>query len=233
MTFLRSRAWRRGVGVVLPVLLAVVLAASNTNWLPAAMGRTLPANTAPVVGLAVAPAQPAQPMSVRIFNAQNRSWHFRWKTQLNVVTTPNAQLLDTLDVGAQCGDCKTVGIAVQFNLVKQGLGTVTSQANATSVTRCMFGTCITMGLVMQYTLIVDNVKAALPRMRRLLNNSIRLMRRMFPNHRVNVTDVLDGFNRLARLIVPNAPTIVITTPDTSSNASVSDASPDLSVALTA
>jgi hypothetical protein len=214
------------------VLLVVILAASNSNWLPTVMGRA-PANAGPVVGVAVAPAQPTHPMLVQIFNAQNRSWHYRWKTQLNVVTSPSAQLLDTLEVRTACGDCKTVGLAVQFNLVKQGLGTVTSTAHATNVTQCLFGTCITMGLVMQYTLIVDNVKAALPRMRRLLNSSIRLMRRMFPHHRVYVTDVLAGFNRLAQLIMPNAPAIVITTPATSSGAYASSDSPDLGVALTA
>lgn len=175
-----------------------------------AYGIGAPAESPAFVG-AVAAAHGTTTM-VQVVNIRDRSWNYHWTAQLNVVTTPSATLVDSLHLSTDCGDCRTVGIAVQFNLVKRGLGTVISQGDATNVTRCHFGTCISMGLVMQYTVITDNPARVFPRMRYLLRRTLALLRGLFPGHRVNVARVLAGFNRLARMLIPHAPIIRLSTP---------------------
>lgn len=174
----------------------------------------------------------ANPMSLQIVNTADRSWKYRWAARLNVITdSTTPTLLNTLDLASTCGDCKTVGISVQFNIVQRSAGTVVSRSDATSQLTCTFGTCVTMGLVVQYTVIVDNPSRVLRKVQRLMARSVALMRRMFPNHRVGVTRVLAGFNALARLLVPHAPRIVLTTAPSSSSTDTPGGPPTIVVAL--
>lgn len=175
----------------------------------------------------------ANPMSLQISNSANRSWHYRWATRLNVITTPTPLLLSTLDITTDCGACKTVGIVLQFNVVKRSVGTVTSESDSSTQMDCTFGTCVTMGLAVQYTVIVDNPARALPQVKRLMRRAVSLMRRMFPNHRVDVSRVLAGFNALARLLVPHAPRIVLTSPGSSRGTHAPGDPPSIVVALRA
>lgn len=175
----------------------------------------------------------ANPMSLQISNSKNRSWHYRWAARLNVITIPTPLLLSTLDITTDCGACKTVGIVVQFNVVKRSAGTVTSESDSSTQMNCTFGTCITMGLAVQYTVIVDNPARALPQIQRLMRRAVSLMRRMFPRHRVDVSRVLAGFNSLAHLLVPHAPRIVLTTPGSSRGTHSPSDPPGIVVALRA
>lgn len=178
----------------------------------------------------------ANPMSFQVVNLANRSWHYRWATRMNVLTASSGMtsaptLLNTLDIASTCGDCKTVGISIQFNIVERSLGTITSESTTTSENTCTFGTCVSMGLAVQYTVIVDQPRQVAPKVQRLMARSVRLMRAMFPNHRVNVARVLAGFNKLARLLVPGAPVIVLATPSSFSGQDTPGNSPSIVVAL--
>jgi len=171
------------------------------------------------------------PILLRVTNTRDRSWPFRWAVRLNVVTSPSPTLENSLDIAAECGDCRTVGISVQFNVVKRSVGTVSSQSDATSNNVCTFGQCITMGLVVQYTVIVDNPAQILPKIDRLMRRAIALLRGMFPHQQVSVPRVLAGFNALARLLLPHAPIIRLSTPSSSSSSPSPTGPPSISVAL--
>ncbi len=172
-------------------------------------------------------------MTLQVTNARDRSWTFRWAVRLNVVSSPSPMLENSLDIAADCGDCRTVGISVQFNVVKRAVGTVASQSDATSDNVCAFGQCVTMGLVMQYTVIVDNPAQILPKIDRLMHRAIALLRGMFPHQRVSVPRVLAGFNALARLLLPHAPIIRLSNPSSSSSTPSPTGPPSISVALAA
>lgn len=213
------------------VLILLVLALLRALLGEAALGAPAVTFAAPLrfVGAALPPAELTT--AVQLVNDRDRSWNYRWTAQLNVVTVPSATLIDALHLTTDCGDCRTVGIAVELNVVKRGQGTVISRGDATSLTGCHFGTCVSMGLVMQYTVIVDDPARALPRMKRLLRRTIALLRGLFPGHRVNVARVLRGFNRLARMLIPHAPIIRLSAPSSSDVAHGPNSPPAVQVAL--
>jgi hypothetical protein len=173
------------------------------------------------------------PMLLQVANARDRSWTFRWAVRLNVVNSPAPTLENSLDIATNCGDCRTVGISLQFNVVKRSVGTVSSQSDATSDNICTFGQCVTMGLVAQYTIIVDKPAQILPKVDRLMRRAIALLRGMFPHQRVSVPRVLAGFNALARLLVPHAPLIRLSTPSSSAGTLLPRDPPRIVVALVA
>jgi hypothetical protein len=190
-------------------------------------------SSAPLLVVARVPSWMPQgnPMALRVKNTRDRSWAFRWAVRLNVVSSPSPTLENSLGIAADCGDCRTVGISLQFNVVKRSVGTVTSQSEAISDNVCTFGQCTTMGLVAQYTVIVDNPAQFLPKIDRLMHRAIALLRGLFPGHRVDVARVLGGFNRLARMLIPHAPIIRLSTPPASATAYDPLSPPSLSVAL--
>jgi len=173
------------------------------------------------------------PMLLQVTNARDRSWTFRWAVRLNVVSSPSPTLENSLDIAADCGDCRTVGISLQFNVVKRSVGTVSSQSDATSDNICTFGQCVTMGLVAQYTVIVDNPAQILPKIDRLMRRAIALLRGMFPHQRVSVPRVLAGFNALTRLLLPHAPIIRLSTPSSTAGTLTPRDPPRMIVALVA
>jgi hypothetical protein len=196
------------------------------------------ADSRPIAPLRVASVMPpwmpqGNPMLLQVTNARDRSWTFRWAVRLNVVNSPAPTLENSLAIATNCGDCRTVGISLQFNVVKRSVGTVSSQSDATSDNICTFGQCVTMGLVAQYTIIVDNPAQALPKVDRLMRRAIALLRGMFPHQRVSVPRVLAGFNALARLLVPHAPLIRLSTPSSSAGVLAPRDPPRIDVALVA
>jgi hypothetical protein len=90
-----------------------------------------------------------------------------------------------------------------------------------------------MGLVAQYTVIVDNPAQILPKIDRLMHRAVVLLRGMFPHQRVSVPRVLAGFNALARLLLPHAPLIRLSTPSSTVGALSPRDPPRMIVALVA
>jgi hypothetical protein len=233
-TLMLRRRWMSRVtqAALLTLLLCTLLA----DQVPAAHPHPRLAASALVSSIsstAFAPSAlpPGNPMLLEVVNTTDHSWPYKWAVRLNVVTTPAPTLQNTLDISTDCGDCRTVGISVQFNVVQRSAGTVASLTDATTATTCTFGPCITMGLVVQYTVIADNPARALPRVERLMRRSIWLLRRMFPHKRVSVTRVLSGFNALARLLLPGTPIIRLSTPASTTSTRAANGPPSIAVAL--
>ncbi len=224
----------QGAPATIFAVLLCLLLTSQGSW-DSRISLLHPAALASVVSAAVsAPLPPANPMSLAVTNTRDRSWDFGWAVRLNVITAaPSPILQDTLVVAADCGDCRTVGISVQFNVVKRAVGVVTSVSDATMQNVCTFGQCVTMGLVAQYTVICDSPAQILPGVKRLMWRTVALLRGMFPHQRVSVPRVLSGFNALARLFVPHAPLIRLSTPPSSRATRGPHSLPSISVALVA
>jgi hypothetical protein len=185
----------------------------------------MPSPRAPVDAVQQAPTQSAAAPALApvqdtlaVTNTSDHRTRFRWLVRLHQIVGPSPHAIATLHVEEDCADCRTIGILVQINLVSDAATSIASETYATSHMQCAGGTCITMGLVAQYTVSVPNPLRIPRHIARLTWLVVARLHSLFHARHLTLQRVLAGFNSLARLFLHPAPVLRITMPSASRRA---------------
>jgi hypothetical protein len=210
-------------GLVKVALLALLCAAALVDASP-------PARAAASVTLPDADAS-VRLTSLRIENHRDHSTRFRWLVRLNTIPGDTPHAMEDLHVVTDCGDCRTIGIVVQVNVVSASASRITSEAHAFSQTRCAYGPCVTMGLAIQYTVSVPDPLHIPASVSRLTWRTVARLHAMFHTRHITVARVLAGFNALAKLFLDSPPIITLSDPADATAVTAPQAAPNLNHAL--